>query len=201
MEAALELLLPKMLPDTHFRIHAHQGKADLLGKLRTKLKAYSTWIPPSWRIVVVIDRDDDDCEHLKQQLEAHAAAAGLSTRTTATEATSYVVVNRVAIEELEAWYFGDWKAVRTAFPRAPVQSSPKPDAAHLTTSRAERGKHSSACFNRPVLHRRSSQDRGGACRRPAHGTFSKFVAKLLRAARRAPGDGNVSDSIARFTSR
>jgi uncharacterized protein DUF4276 len=120
MEAALDLLLPKMLPDTHFRIHAHQGKADLLGKLPAKLKAYSSWIPKSWRILILIDRDDDDCKQLKQQLEAHAAAAGLPTRTTATEATPYVVVNRVAIEELEAWYFGDWKAVRTAFPRAPV---------------------------------------------------------------------------------
>ena len=27
------------------------------------------------------------------------------------------VVNRVAVEELEAWYFGDWEAVRAAYPR------------------------------------------------------------------------------------
>jgi hypothetical protein len=26
-----------------------------------------------------------------------------------------VVVNRLAIEELEAWYFGDWEAVRAAY--------------------------------------------------------------------------------------
>lgn len=29
------------------------------------------------------------------------------------------LVNRIAIEELEAWYFGDWEAVRTAYPRIP----------------------------------------------------------------------------------
>ena len=27
------------------------------------------------------------------------------------------MVNRVAIEELEAWYFGEWEAVRGAYPR------------------------------------------------------------------------------------
>ena len=27
------------------------------------------------------------------------------------------VVNRIAIEELEAWYFGDWAAVCSAYPR------------------------------------------------------------------------------------
>jgi hypothetical protein len=26
---------------------------------------------------------------------------------------------RIAVEELEAWYFGDWEAVRDAYPKAP----------------------------------------------------------------------------------
>jgi hypothetical protein len=29
-------------------------------------------------------------------------------------------VNRIAVEELEAWFFGDWKAVRAAYPRLPA---------------------------------------------------------------------------------
>jgi hypothetical protein len=29
------------------------------------------------------------------------------------------VAIRLAIEELEAWYFGDWDAVRAAYPRVP----------------------------------------------------------------------------------
>lgn len=119
MEAALEWLLPKMLADTSFRVHTHQGKMDLLGKLPEKLKAYSRWIPETWRIVVVVDRDNNDCEALKSQLEEAAARAGFVTRSTTKEKPRYVVVNRVAIEELEAWYFGDWKAVCTAYPKAP----------------------------------------------------------------------------------
>ena len=30
------------------------------------------------------------------------------------------MVNRIAIEELEAWYFGDWEAVRQAYPPVPL---------------------------------------------------------------------------------
>lgn len=29
------------------------------------------------------------------------------------------MVSRIAIEELEAWYFGDWEAVCQAYPRVP----------------------------------------------------------------------------------
>jgi hypothetical protein len=29
------------------------------------------------------------------------------------------VINRIVVEELEAWYFGDWQAVRSAFPSVP----------------------------------------------------------------------------------
>jgi hypothetical protein len=119
MEAALALLLPKMLPETSFQVHTHQGKPDLLGKLPQKLRAYSSWIPATWRIVVVVDRDDNNCAGLKKQLEDAAERAGLSTRSTVQDKTSYVVVNRLAVEELEAWYFGDWKAVCTAYPKVP----------------------------------------------------------------------------------
>ena len=38
------------------------------------------------------------------------------TRTSAA-GDQWAVVNRLAIEELEAWYFGDWTAVRAAYPR------------------------------------------------------------------------------------
>jgi hypothetical protein len=48
-----------------------------------------------------------------------AAAAGLVTRSKA-GGKPYAVVTRLAIEELEAWYFGDWDAVRAAYPRVPA---------------------------------------------------------------------------------
>jgi len=118
MEAALELLLPRMLTRTTFKIHSYQGKLDLLGKLPQRLRGYASWIPATWRIVIIVDRDDDDCDELKQRLEAVATQAGLTTRSAANGTASYAVVNRLAIEELEAWYFGDWQAVRAAYPKA-----------------------------------------------------------------------------------
>ena len=119
MEAFLRALLPRLLPqDRTFEVHAFQGKSDLLGKLADRLRGYARWLPEDWRIVVVVDRDDDDCLQLKRRLEDIARQADLRTRTSAGGAP-WQLVNRIAIEELEAWYFGDWEAVRTAYPRIP----------------------------------------------------------------------------------
>jgi hypothetical protein len=118
MEAFLRALLPRLLPqDRTFEVHPFQGKSDLLGKLEQRLRGYAGWLPADWRIVVVVDRDDEDCHVLKRELESIARRTGLQTRTRAGKAP-WQVVNRIAIEELEAWYFGDWEAVRSAFPRA-----------------------------------------------------------------------------------
>jgi hypothetical protein len=117
MEAFLRTLLPRLLPAGRtFEVHPFQGKHDLLGKLDGRLRGYAQWLPDDWRIVVVVDRDDDDCQKLKQRLEALAAAAGLRTRSRA-GVRPWQLVNRIAVEELEAWYFGNWDAVCAAFPR------------------------------------------------------------------------------------
>jgi hypothetical protein len=119
MEAFLRALLPRLLPqDRTFEVHPFQGKNNLLGKLEHRLRGYAAWLPADWRIVVVVDRDDQDCRVLKRQLESIARRAGLRTRTRAGNAP-WQLVNRIAIEELEAWYFGDWAAVCSAYPRAP----------------------------------------------------------------------------------
>lgn len=120
MEAFLRALLPRRLPrDRTFEVHPFQGKSDLLSKLEARLRGYAAWLPDDWRIAVVVDRDDDDCRELKQRLDDVAARAGLRTRTRA-DTAQWQLVNRIAIEELEAWYFGDWTAVRAAYPRAPA---------------------------------------------------------------------------------
>jgi hypothetical protein len=119
MEAVLELLLPKMLGDIEFQIIRFQCKDDLLKNLPDRLKGYAAWLPENWRILVLVDRDDDDCVELKARLEAMAADAGLLTKTQALPGQRFQVANRIAIEELEAWFFGDWTAVQAAYPRVP----------------------------------------------------------------------------------
>ena len=115
MEAALRLLVPKIVGFLPFEVHPHQGKHDLLTRLPGRLSGYASWLPATYRIVVVVDRDDEDCTALKAKLDQMAVAAGLSTRSAA-KSKSYALVNQLAIEELEAWYFGDWEAVRAAYP-------------------------------------------------------------------------------------
>jgi hypothetical protein len=115
MEAALRLIVPKIIGDLSFDVYPYHCKEDLLKKLPARLKGYAAWMPKDYRIVVIVDRDDDDCEDLKQQMEKAASDAGLVTKTQA-NGQLYHVVNRLAIEELEAWYFGDWEAVQAAYP-------------------------------------------------------------------------------------
>lgn len=119
MEAALRELLPKILTGVSFQIYPFQGKADLLQHLPHRFRGYASWLPENWRIVVIVDRDDDDCLQLKDHLEQIAKAAGFITKAHAGD-TPYSVINRLAIEELEAWYFGDWDAVKAAYPRVSV---------------------------------------------------------------------------------
>lgn len=117
MEAFLRAWLPRLLPEGRtFEVHAFQGKSDLLGKLEARLRGYAAWLPPDWRVLVVVDRDDEDCHDLKLRLEEITQRAGLLSRSRA-GGGPWQIVNRIAIEELEAWYFGDWEAVRAIYPR------------------------------------------------------------------------------------
>jgi len=63
----------------------------------------------------VVDRDNDDCVALKKRLDVIADEAQLITKTHA-KGKNFHVINRIAIEELEAWFFGDVEAIRTAYP-------------------------------------------------------------------------------------
>ena len=163
MEAFLQTLLPRMLPDgPTFEIHAFGGKTDLMAKLDQRLRGYRRWLPRDWRLVVMVDRDNDDCHELKAQLEASATNAGLRTRSQ-TGTSAWQLVNRVVIEELEAWYFGDWDAVRAAYPESqPRCSSTK----WLPRPRRHRRRDLGGVRANPeaarLLHDRSPEDRGGA---------------------------------------
>jgi hypothetical protein len=116
MEAALRLIVPRIVDDLSFEVYPYQCKDDLLDKLPARLRGYAAWLPEDWRIIVIVDRDDDRCHELKQRLERTAQTAGLRTRTHG-HGPRIQVVNRLAIEELEAWFFGDWVAVHAAYPK------------------------------------------------------------------------------------
>ena len=116
MEAFLSAWLHQILPEEcTFAIHTSQGKHALLRKLEYRLRGYSTWLPNDSRIVLIMDRDNEDCHQLKSRLETICENAGLLSRQAAKD-TDWQIVTRIAIEELEAWYFGDWQAVCQAYP-------------------------------------------------------------------------------------
>jgi len=116
--SALKVLIPRIVPGVPFEIVDFNGKADLPRKLPHRLSSYSHyWSEANLRIVVVVDRDDDNCVVLKAKLEKMAVAAGLPTLSV--DATRPAVVFRIAIEELEAWFLGDVPALRGAYPKVP----------------------------------------------------------------------------------
>lgn len=117
MEFALVELLPKLLRQgVQAEVRQFQCKNELVKQLPQRLAGYAQWLPETAMVVVLVDRDDDDCFDLKARLERMANDAGLSTRQTC-KGAHFRVVNRIAIEELEAWFFGDWPAVRAAYPK------------------------------------------------------------------------------------
>lgn len=120
-EAAASHLVPAILgEDVSFAVHVFQGKPDLLRKLPGYLSGYRHWLPSDWRILVLVDRDNDDCHELKARLERAAAGAAMKTKTAARRGQEFQVLNRLAIEELEGWFFGDVPALVTAYPRVPA---------------------------------------------------------------------------------
>jgi hypothetical protein len=82
-----------------------------------RLKGYQASLPPDWKIVVLIDEDREDCLKLKKQLEDMAISAGLITKSSCQKDQSFQVLNRIVVEELEAWFFGDVEAICQAYPK------------------------------------------------------------------------------------
>jgi hypothetical protein len=120
MEAALRRLLPKVLGSVAFEVFPHRSKDELLQRLPARLSGYAkrrsrdAWFRDRCRVVVLLDRDDDDCRKLRKKIDSMSRAVGLPPT-----GPGRAVIARIAIEELEAWYFGDWKAVVAAYPRVP----------------------------------------------------------------------------------
>jgi len=121
VQIALENLLPKILPkNITYDFHVFQGKDDLIKKLPLRLKGYRHWLPLNWRIIILLDSDGGDCLILKAKLQKIANQAGFLTLSEVGPNGQFQVINRLAVQELEAWFFGDFTALRHTYPRIPA---------------------------------------------------------------------------------
>lgn len=125
-EVALKNLLPKILPkQITYDFHVFQGKQDLIKKLPERFRGYRRWLPVDWIIVILLDYDRGDCQELKTRLDNIAEREGFSTLSKVGPNDQFQVINRLAIKELEAWFFGDLPAMHQAYPRIPLSLSGK----------------------------------------------------------------------------
>lgn len=126
LKESLLKLLPKILSqETTFMIHPYRGKEDLLKKLPSRLQGYKAWIPNHYKILILIDEDRQDCLELKEKLEKIASESGFITKSKAKMGETYTVINRIVVEELEAWFFGDPVALHDAYPKLPQSLTQK----------------------------------------------------------------------------
>jgi hypothetical protein len=121
-ERLLRVLLPQLLGAHTWRLHSYKGigripkglahtgdpaRRILLDQLPRLLRGYGR-TPGIDAVVIVLDLDRRDCKAFLSELQDLAASCDPSPRT----------IFRLAIEEMEAWYFGDKAALNAAFPRA-----------------------------------------------------------------------------------
>ena len=121
-EKALRGFLPKIIPQEVIWDIKNLGcKSRLLAELPKRLTGYANMLKAGMdkRVVILVDRDDEDCEKLKKQLEKMAKEAGLATKKHPLKGR-WQVVTRIACEELEAWFLGDPEALCQAYPKIPA---------------------------------------------------------------------------------
>jgi len=121
----VEILVPKIIGEdsNHYtmRIHPYKGigrvpkglksktdaaKRVLLDQLPRVLAGYAN-NPNIDAIVVIVDTDNQDCKIFLDELINIAKI----------KSPNKQVLFRLAIEEIEAWYLGDTKAIQAAYPK------------------------------------------------------------------------------------
>ena len=93
----------------------------------------------------LVDEDRQNCNELKTRLENTAHEAGFVTKSSTLPFGDFQVVNRLAIEELEAWFFGDIAALRGAYPRVLSPYNIRENTVIPMQSQVERTRHLNVC--------------------------------------------------------
>jgi len=125
-EKSMKILIPKLLGDkVTYNIHPYKGigripkglrpKSDaskriLLDQLPRLLRGYGS-VPNCGTIVIVCDLDDKDKKQFLSELHSVLDACNPKPQ----------ALFCLAVEEFEAWYLGDLKAVRKAYPKTKLQ--------------------------------------------------------------------------------
>lgn len=119
MEAFLKVFISRHWPGAKgcWSVNAFKSKDELLRRLPERLRNFRNLVQQgSARILVLIDRDSDDCRDLAEKLEEMARVAGL----VSIRRKSEQIANCVVIEELESWFFGDIPALCDAYSGVPA---------------------------------------------------------------------------------
>jgi hypothetical protein len=121
-----------LVQGSQFQIHPHGGKGKLpddpdeipevtnrtlLAQLPATLRAYSLK-GNKVCVVVLVDQDDDDCVQLLADLNKMLAALAKRPAN---------VLFRIAMEEIEAWFLADRKAVSAVYAKPNFKGVPKKD--------------------------------------------------------------------------
>lgn len=101
LKELFDRFLPIAFPNLPFLCVAHEGKQDLEKSVPRKLRR---WNEPGARFLVVRDQDSGDCHAARERLQRLCQEGGRPE-----------TIVRIACRELEAWYFGDPRALAAAF--------------------------------------------------------------------------------------
>jgi hypothetical protein len=119
-EESLRILLPKLgLSTADFNVYSYGGKSSMLTRLPDRLRAHRHSIQQDTRILIVLDQDRDDCLALKARIVHMLSTMGIVHQRHGHAGATRQAVVRLAIEELEAWFFGDNEALCRAYPKIP----------------------------------------------------------------------------------
>ncbi|GHV08569.1 hypothetical protein AGMMS50229_17190 [Campylobacterota bacterium] len=116
MAVFLQGLLPRlfsMVDREHFLCIAHEGKSDLEKSIPKKLRTFRNQNQDD-RFMIVRDNDGANCQIIKQRLLSLCSAA-----------QSNDVLVRIACQELESWYLGDFSALEKVYGKCSVKEKTK----------------------------------------------------------------------------